>query len=197
MKKVIEVSIGGINFTMEDDAYFRLKEYLRRFEETIYDKQEAREVMEDVEARVAELFQKEKKFSNQVVDMKLVQIIIDHLGEIESKSDEFNSDADTNKQSRYSNYEQDYIKGDQKFFRDVDDKMVAGVCSGIAIYTGVDVTIIRVLFVALAFLYGSAILAYAVLWLVAPRAQSIAQKLELRGYATTAENIRKFTSQHK
>ena len=39
MKKVIEVSIGGINFTMEDDAYFRLKDYLKRFEETIPDKQ--------------------------------------------------------------------------------------------------------------------------------------------------------------
>ena len=85
MKKVIEVSIGGINFTMEDDAYYRLKEYLRRFEETISDKKEAREVMEDVEARVAEIFQKEMKFSNQVVDMKLVQVVIDHLGEVEPK----------------------------------------------------------------------------------------------------------------
>ncbi len=52
MKKIIEVSIGKINFTMEDDAYFRLKEYLKRFEDTIPDKNEAREVMEDVEARV-------------------------------------------------------------------------------------------------------------------------------------------------
>lgn len=88
MKKVIEVSIGGINFTMEDDAYFRLKDYLKRFEETIPDKQEAREVMEDVEARVAEILQKEIKYSNQVVDMKQVQTVIDHLGEVDSKSSE-------------------------------------------------------------------------------------------------------------
>lgn len=197
MKKVIEVSIGGINFTMEDDAYFRLKEYLRRFENTISDKKEAREVMEDVEARVAELFQKEKKFSNQVVDMKLVQIVIDHLGEVESESAKLDHDAGTDKQSRYNNYEQDYVRGDKKFYRDVDDKMLAGVCSGAAVYTGVDVTIIRVIFVVLAFAYGTAILAYLLLWIISPRARSIAQKLELRGYAPTAENIRKFTSQHK
>ncbi|HMM04552.1 MAG: PspC domain-containing protein [Dysgonomonas sp.] len=193
MKKVIEVSIGGINFTMEDDAYYRLKEYLRRFEETISDKKEAREVMEDVEARVAEIFQKEMKFSNQVVDMRLVQVVIDHLGEVETKT------QNENQSSSQSNYDpgEEYTRGNKKFYRDMDDKMLAGVCSGIATYTGVDVTIIRLIFVALAFAYGSAILAYFILWIVSPRAETIAQKLELRGYAPTADNIRKFTSQRK
>lgn len=193
MKKVIEVSIGGINFTMEDDAYYRLKEYLRRFEETISDKKEAREVMEDVEARVAEIFQKEMKFSNQVVDMRLVQVVIDHLGEVETKT------QNENQSSSQSNYDpgEEYTRGNKKFYRDMDDKMLAGVCSGIATYTGIDVTIIRLIFVALAFAYGSAILAYFILWIVSPRAETIAQKLELRGYAPTADNIRKFTSQRK
>jgi phage shock protein PspC (stress-responsive transcriptional regulator) len=193
MKKVIEVSIGGINFTMEDDAYYRLKEYLRRFEETISDKKEAREVMEDVEARVAEIFQKEMKFSNQVVDMRLVQVVIDHLGEVEPKA------QNENKSSSQDGYDpgQEYTKGNKKFYRNMDDKMLAGVCSGIATYTGVDVTIIRLIFVALAFAYGSTILAYFILWIVSPRAETIAQKLELRGYAPTADNIRKFTSRRK
>ena len=188
MKKVIDVSIGGINFTMEDDAYFRLKEYLKRFEDTIPDKQEAREVMEDVEARVAEIFQKEMKFSNQVVDMNLVQIIIDHLGEVEppqSSSEE--------KQE----YDEGYTKGERRFYKNVDDKMIAGVCSGLATYLGVDVTIIRVLLVILFFVYGTGLLAYIVLWIVAPKATTIAQKLQLRGYAPTAENIRRFTSQYR
>ncbi|WP_029904211.1 PspC domain-containing protein [Prevotella sp. 10(H)] len=194
MKKVIEVSIGSINFTVEDDAYYRLKEYLRRFEETISDKQEAKEVMEDVEARVAEIFQKEMKFSNQVVDMKLVQVVIDHLGEIENNEPEPN--AGSTRSAGY-NQEYEYTKGSKRFYRDMDEKMIAGVCSGIATYTGVDVTIIRLIFVALAFAYGTAILAYLILWIVSPRAITIAQKLELRGYAPTADNIRKFTSQRK
>jgi phage shock protein PspC (stress-responsive transcriptional regulator) len=193
MKKVIEVSIGGINFTVEDDAYFRLKEYLKRFEETIPDKQEAREVMEDVEARVAEIFQKEMKFPNQVVDMGLVQVVIDHLGEMGPASQEYT----TQSSSSYGSYESDYTKGERKFYRDVDEKMLAGVCSGIAAYTGVDVTIIRIVFVALAFAYGTAIFAYFLIWIIAPKAESVAQKLQLRGYAPTAENIRRYTSQHK
>ncbi|MBN9300655.1 PspC domain-containing protein, partial [Dysgonomonas mossii] len=127
MKKVIEVSIGGINFTMEDDAYFRLKDYLKRFEETIPDKQEAREVMEDVEARVAEILQKEMKYSNQVVDMKQVQTVIDHLGEVDSKSSE--------QETEYKNYkssDKEYTRGDKRMYRDIDEKMVSGVCSGLA-----------------------------------------------------------------
>lgn len=187
MKKVIEVSIGGINFTMEDDAYFRLKEYLKRFEETIADKNEAKEVMEDVEARVAELFQKEMKFANQVVDMLMVQVVIDHLGEVGS--------AEYTESSDYNN--KGYAKGDKRLYRDLDEKMVAGVCSGLSAYTGIDVTIIRVIFAAVSFVYGTAIFIYVILWFVMPKALTVAQKLELRGYAPTAENIRKFTSQNK
>ncbi len=60
MKKVIEISIGSINFTIEEDAYYRLKDYLSRFEKTINNEYEAKEVMEDVESRIAEIFQQEK-----------------------------------------------------------------------------------------------------------------------------------------
>lgn len=187
MKKVIEVSIGSINFTMEDDAYYRLKEYLKRFEETISDKQEAKEVMEDVEARVAELFQKEMRFPNQVVDMSMVQVVIDHLGEVDSQEE----------YPTYGTDDKGYTKGSKRLYRDIDEKMAAGVCSGLAVYTNIDVTIIRIIFVVVAFLYGTSILVYLVLWIVMPKALTIAQKLELRGYAPTADNIRKFTSQHK
>jgi len=193
MKKVVEISIGKINFTMEDDAYFRLKEYLKRFEDTIPDKEEAKEVMEDVEARIAELFQKEMRFPNQVVDMVLVQIVIDHLGEVETVS----PDQEQNSYSSYTNTDSEYMKGEKRFFRDMDNKMLAGVCSGVSAYTGVDVTIIRVIFVLLVFAYGMAIFAYIILWIVAPRALNVAQKLQMRGYAPTAENIRRYTSQYK
>lgn len=195
MKKIIEVSIGSINFTMEDDAYIRLKEYLKRFESTIPDKKEAEEVMEDVEARVAEIFQKGIKFTNQVVDMKLVQTVIDHLGEVENNDSETKTQNSGRTQSSYSDYR--YTQGDKRFHRDVDNKMVAGVCSGLAAYTNIDVTIIRVIFAALSFAYGTAVLIYIVLWFVAPKALTISQKLEMRGYAPTAENIRKYTSQNK
>lgn len=79
MKKVVEVNIGGVNFTIEDDAYIQLKAYLARFESTL-PADEAKEIMEDIEIRVSELFQKEIKYPNQVVDEKIVDSVIRCLG---------------------------------------------------------------------------------------------------------------------
>ncbi|HAH51476.1 MAG TPA: PspC domain-containing protein, partial [Balneola sp.] len=48
------------------------------------------------------------------------------------------------------------------------DKMLAGVCSGLAEYLGWDPTIVRIIFVVLAFSYGFAIFAYFILAIVMP-----------------------------
>lgn len=192
MKKVVEVSIGGVTFSMEEDAYSRLNGYLRRFEETIPDKREAKEVMEDVEARVAEIFQKEMKFSNQVVDMKLVQIVIDHLGEIETED----TASAENVSGGYKNMA-GYTVGEKKLYRDGDHKILGGVCSGLAAYFNLDVTLIRILFAFTAFFYGITIFLYIVLWIAMPKARYVMDKLRMHGYAPTAENIKKYNYEHK
>lgn len=186
MKKVLDVSVGRVSFTIDEDAYFRLKEYLKRFEATISDKNEAREVMEDVEARIAEIFLEKLKFPNQVVDSTLVNIAIEHLGEIEPNP---NDDEPMPKG--------EYTKGEKRLFRDPDHKKIAGVCSGIAAYFNIDVTIIRVIFVLFAFLYGFTIIVYIVFWIAMPIAKTVVQKLQLRGISPTAENIRLYTYTHK
>ncbi|MDR1091085.1 MAG: PspC domain-containing protein [Prevotella sp.] len=194
MKKIIEVSIGSINFTMEDDAYIRLKEYLKRFESTIPNKTEAREIMEDVEARVAEIFQKEMRFANQVVNMKLVQTVIDHLGEIESEAKAPDGNASGSGDDKNP---AGYTIGEKKLFRDYDHKVLGGVCSGLSAYFNVDITLIRILFAFTAFLYGVTVFLYIVLWIAIPRARYVIDKLKMHGYAPTAENIKKYNYEYK
>ena len=81
----------------------------------------------------------------------------------------------------------------KKLFRDPDDKKIAGVCSGLALFLGVDVVIIRVIFL-IALICGSAGgWIYIVIWIAAPEARTAAEKCELRGIPATAENIRRFT----
>jgi len=58
----------------------------------------------------------------------------------------------------------------KRFYRIRADKKIAGVCTGLAAYSGLDVTLVRVLFIVLAFGAGSAILAYCILWIAAPEA---------------------------
>ena len=57
----------------------------------------------------------------------------------------------------------------QKLTRSRRDRRIAGVCGGLAAYSGIDVTIIRILFVVLALAGGPGLLVYLVLWVVLPR----------------------------
>ena len=59
----------------------------------------------------------------------------------------------------------------RRLVRRTDDRMIGGVCSGIADYTGVDVTVVRLAAVIGAVLgFGTLIVAYVVAWLLMPAA---------------------------
>lgn len=188
MRKIIDVNIGKVNFVIEDDAYFRLKDYLNLFEQTLKNEQDVHEVMEDVENRIAEIFIREKKYPEQVIDVKMVQNVIDILGDIEMS------------QSGSKTYEseKEFEHGEKRLMRNLDDKMIGGVCSGLAAYFDIDTTLMRILFVLSLFLsVGTTSFIYLILWFVMPKAITVAQKLQMRGYATTADNIRKYTNTYK
>ncbi len=57
----------------------------------------------------------------------------------------------------------------KKLYRNEYHKMIGGVCSGLADYFEIDVTVVRLLFVVAFFAFGSALIAYIVLWIVLPR----------------------------
>jgi phage shock protein PspC (stress-responsive transcriptional regulator) len=177
MKKVVEVNIGRINFTIEDDAYINLKSYLNRFESSITEKNDAEEIMEDIEIRVAEIFQKEMKYPNQVINQKMVDKVIDCLGEVDTNAE--------------TNNTKEKMNTTKKLYRDIDDKKIAGVCSGLAAYFGIDVTLIRIIFLVALIGYGSTLVIYIILWIVMPEALTRVQKLEMRGEPITTENLKK------
>lgn len=56
----------------------------------------------------------------------------------------------------------------KKLYRSRQDKIIAGVCGGLAKYFGTDATWIRLLFILLFFLFGSALLVYLILWIIVP-----------------------------
>lgn len=183
MKKVIEVNIGRVNFTIEDEAYIQLKTYLARFEASLA-KNDAKEIMEDVEARVAEIFQKEIKYPNQVIGSDSVKKVIECLGEIGSSTNTENQ-SETKTESK--------MRTGKKLYRNVDDKVFAGVCGGLAAYFQIDTTIIRVVFIIVFLLGGSALLAYIILWVIMPKAVTVIQKMEMNGEPITAENLKNYT----
>ena len=57
---------------------------------------------------------------------------------------------------------------EKRLTRKVNEKKIAGVCAGVANYFDIDPTIVRVIWGVLAFCYGTGVLAYIILWLIAP-----------------------------
>ena len=53
MKKTLKIKIGGIVFHIDDDAYSMLQQYLHSLEDYFKGKTEGKEVMEDIESRIA------------------------------------------------------------------------------------------------------------------------------------------------
>jgi phage shock protein PspC (stress-responsive transcriptional regulator) len=74
-------------------------------------------------------------------------------------------------------------------FRNPDDKVFGGVSSGIAAYFGIDVIIVRLLFVVLALFGGSGLILYIILWIILPEARTITDKMEMQGEPVTLKNI--------
>jgi phage shock protein PspC (stress-responsive transcriptional regulator) len=77
----------------------------------------------------------------------------------------------------------------RKLFRNTDDKMIGGVCSGIGSYLGVSEVVMRVVFIISFFAFGTGLLAYVILWLIIPEAKTAAEKLQMRGSNIDINNI--------
>jgi phage shock protein PspC (stress-responsive transcriptional regulator) len=77
----------------------------------------------------------------------------------------------------------------KKFYRNPEDKVLGGVASGLAAYFGVDIGVVRLLFVLGIVLFGAGFLLYIVLWLISPQANTLTEKMEMQGQPITLSNI--------
>ena len=182
MKKVINASIGGRNFTLEEDAYKRLGTYLTHFRSRLGTDSQG-EVMDEIEGRIAELFLRDTGGIERVVTLEMVEKTCATLGMPDGSEEEGYSSSRAPESG----------KERRKLFRDPGDKRIAGVCSGLGWYLDVDVTLVRVLLL-LAFILGSAgFWIYIILWIAVPQADTPALQCEMRGLPVTAENMARFS----
>ena len=189
MKKTLNIGIGGKSFIIDEDAHARLQSYLDTFRSRLTDEQGS-EVMNDIEARIAELLLSNLGSGQQSVSLALVNRITAQLGMPDGKP-EFETDIETYKE------ETTMSNPVKKLYLDVEDRKIGGVCSGLAAYFDIDVTLIRILFLAAFFCGGFGFWLYIIIWIVAPKALTPAQKCELRGWEANAENMAKFTDSSK
>jgi phage shock protein PspC (stress-responsive transcriptional regulator) len=194
MKKAIKINIGGLIFHIDEDAYDVLKNYLTDLGTHFGNGSEAKEIVSDVESRIAELFQTKMNSGKQVINFSDVSEVIAILG----KPSDFGV-KDDNDQANESNYgPENFSKPVKKrFYRDIDNSVIGGVCSGLSAYLNIDPVILRIIFVVLIFTGGASIPIYLILWIAIPAAITAAQKLEMRGEDINISTIEKTIKDEK
>lgn len=183
MKKTLNIGIGGKSFIIDEDAYERLKDYLGTFRSRLKDDQ-GQEVMDDIEARIAELLLTNLGSGQQSVSLDMINQITAQLGMPDGKPE--------NTTNNYECKEEKNMEPVKKLYLDVENRKLGGVCSGLAAYFDIDVTLIRIIFLALLLCGSFGFWLYIIIWIVAPKALTPAQKCELRGIEANAENMARF-----
>ena len=182
MKKTFNINLGGIVFHIDEDAYDLLDKYLSNLRIHFSKEEGAEEIVHDMELRISELFSERLNEKNQVITLKDVEEIIAQMGKPEEFSENTTQDN------------KEYIKEEKttkRLFRDPDNKVIGGVCSGLAAYLGWDVTLLRLFMLAMIFLVHGSIIAYIIAWIIIPEANTAAEKLSMKGMKVNVENIGK------
>ena len=182
MKKTVTVSLGGVVFCLEEDAYHKLDEYLRRLDKSFAGDKDRREIMNDIEARMAEHFKEKAPSTERVVNLGEVERVIEIMGD----------PTDVGEEQRSRSYSgRAFNSRGKRLYRDPENSIIAGVSSGLAYYWNIDPIVIRILFAVIALWGGGGLLIYIILWIVIPEARTVAERLEMTGEPVTAENIGK------
>ncbi|MCQ2147621.1 MAG: PspC domain-containing protein [Bacteroidales bacterium] len=185
MKQTENISLGGYSFTIGKDALELLQEYLSKVEASSSSDVKD-ELVSDIEERLAELFI-EKCGKASVIDLEAVKSVTSIIGVPEPDESESHSEDST---SSSSSGDSAKTSSHRRIYRDMDNRLLGGVLSGIASYFSLDVTFLRLLtavFMVVFFIghflqtVSFLVLAYVVMWVIMPAPKSVEEKCEFEG----------------
>lgn len=183
MKEVLNIGLGGRSFLINGDAYDRLGAYLDAFRRRTGMGYQAREVMDDLEMRIAEIFTESLSSMKEVVDIFLVERVIAQLGMPDGSDAPDGSGYGTcTRQAR-------------KLYRDTGHGVIGGVSAGLAYYFNLDILLVRIIFVCLLLCGSFGFWLYVILWIAVPSARTGADRCRMHGVPLTPENIRRFQNE--
>lgn len=185
MNKTVNSNIGGLIFHIDEDAYQKLTRYFEAIKRSLSNSSSQDEIMNDIEMRVAELLTEKQKSDKHVINNKDVDEVMVIMGQPE----DYRIDDDSNDKAASEPF-YPYTRS-RKLYRDKDRGTIAGVCTGLGHYFGIDAVWLKILFLILFFGFGTGFIAYIILWISMPKAVTTSEKLEMTGEPVTISNIEK------
>ncbi len=208
MKEVIKVSIARVSFTLDKDAHSALEQYIAELKEHYRNESGSSEIIDDIEERIMELLV-ERGLRERVVTLEDINSIITVLGHPKD------IDADSGYIGKgYGQSAKNEPKKGKKLYRDINNKVIAGVCSGLGAYLKIDAVFVRIIFLVLAFFapvleglmriflirpnihysdetLGFMLIVYIILWIITPPARTVEQRCAMYGESVGIDDIQK------
>lgn len=183
MNKTVSCNISGTIFNLEEQGYELLLNYLNKLKKQLSSIEGGEEIFSDIELRIAELFSGRLAKYKEVILLEDVQEVIQQLGNPEDYIGEEDTDQ---KQKKSNTFEQSEGK---QFMRDSDNGMIGGVCVGLSAYFGLELTLVRAIFIILGIVTGFGVLLYIVLWVITPDVKSHSDRLRMKGKPVNIDMI--------
>lgn len=200
MKTTENISLAGYAFTIETDAYAELESYLDDIREAFRNDDNAEEITSDIEERIAELL-REKCISGMVVNLDMIHDIRRRIGNPKDMVQD-DTEAAPSQEPEKKHEEPKKSWKSRRLFRNMDEKVLGGVCAGLGAYFGIDKVLFRIffiLFTVIPFIGDWRIVhlgllpipfLYCALWIAMPAARTDDQKREMKGKPTNLESYR-------
>ncbi len=166
MQKVFSTNIAGQIFHINEDAFDQLSDYLASLKALYGNEEDGQEIMQDIEARIAEIIRSESKQAEPfIVHKELVSTIIQTVGSPAEHQKESNSRGNPSPQAETSG---------RVLYRDTENKVIAGVCAGLSQYFNIkDFIWVRLIFIFSVIAgIGSGLLIYLILWVLVPKKET-------------------------
>lgn len=188
MIKTFNINLAGQIFNINEDAYEHLSGYFSSLRSFYANEDDKDEIIRDIEARFAELFLAKGK--NYIVTKEDTTEVVNMMGNPQEFDEENKQQTTSSTADTYATAANKTSTG-KKLYRDFDAGLITGVCAGLSAYFGINDAIwVRLLFIGLTILgFGSPILVYIILSIIMPKAETAAQKLEMKGEAINLSNI--------
>ena len=180
MNRTIDIELVGLLFHMEERAHAQLQAYLNSISAALANTEGKEEIIREVEARLAELFREALGEGRQVVAFDDVTAACAQIG---SPEDFVDGDEEPATASSTAG-------GNRRLFRDPENGLVGGVATGMAHYFDTDPVWLRVLTLVIMLFTGIGLPIYLVLWIITPKAETVADRMAMRGERATFENIK-------
>ena len=127
MNKTVNINLAGLFFHIDENAYAKLQRYLDAIKRSFTDAQGREEIIQDIEARIAELFSERVKNERQVIGISEVEEVINIMGQPEDYRIDEELFEDEPAQKTYSST----TSSSKKLYRDTDTSWIGGVCTGL------------------------------------------------------------------